>query len=289
MSDAFPSLVSTRWLAEHVGDERLVILDASKHLPGAKRDPEAEFKAGHISGARFLALDTLIDAASSVPAALPSADQVAERLSHLGVATGDRIVLYDDSAIKSSARAWFALTSFAIAEVAVLDGGIGKWRAEGRALDDCIPTTKPASLMTRNSLRRTRTKAEMIANLTSKAEQVLDARAADRVFGSGTDPVHGGQNGRIPGSFNLPYSALFAENGTYLPKEQMKALFESAGIDLTRPTITTCGSGMTASVLLFAMHLCGKNDVLLYDGSWMEWAADPETPKMQGPLERGLG
>jgi len=276
-------LVTGDWLAEHLADPHIAVLDGSMHLPAAVRDAGAEFAAGHIPGARFLDLASLVDRNSPVPAALPRPEQLAERLASLGVAPGDGIVLYDDSAIRTAARAWFMLTSSGWSNVAILDGGLGKWREEGRALESGgaeVAATSPASL---SAPERVRSKADMLANIDSRAEQVLDARGADRVYGTGVDPVHGVPNGRIPGARNLPYTALFEADGTYKSPDALRAAFAEAGIDLARPVTTTCGSGVTASVLLFAMHLLGKDDTALYDGSWSEWGADPATPKAQGP------
>jgi thiosulfate/3-mercaptopyruvate sulfurtransferase len=284
MAEKPSSLVSTQWLADHLADPRVKPLDASKHLPAAKRNPREEFAAGHVPGARFLDLDSLTDKASSVPAALPTPEQVAVRLAALGVAPGDTIVLYDDSAVKTSARAWFALTGVGVPNVAILDGGLAKWRSEGRAMESGEAPIETAQPLRLNPPERVRSKTEMLANLDTGNEQVLDARGADRVFGTGTDPVHGGQNGRIPGAHNLPFGKLFHADGTYRSVQEMRELFEDeAGIDLTRPIVTSCGSGVTASVLLFALHLAGIDDAALYDGSWQEWEADPDTPKEQGP------
>lgn len=276
-------LVTCEWLSAHCGEPRLVVLDASHHLPAAGRDAAADFAAGHIPGARFLGLATLVDKASPVPAALPTADQLATRLASLGVAPGDAIVLYDDSAIRTAARAWFMLTASGWENVAILDGGLGKWREVGRALESGASATSTAAPAPLSPPARVSSKAEMLANLETGARQVLDARGADRVYGTGLDPVHGMPNGRIPGSRNLPYTALFNPDGTYKTPDALREAFAAAGIDLDRPVTTTCGSGVTASVLLFAMHLLGKDDTALYDGSWSEWGADPETPKAQGP------
>jgi thiosulfate/3-mercaptopyruvate sulfurtransferase len=281
---ALPSpLVSTRWLAEHLGRPDIAVLDASHHLPAAGRDAAAEFAAGHIPGARFLGLASLVDKASPVPAALPTPAQLAERLAALGVAPGTAIVLYDDSALRSSARAWFMLSESGWDQIAILDGGLAKWRAEAFPLEGGTPESAPAPAASLAAPARVRSKAGMIANLASRAEQVLDARSADRVFGTGIDPVHGLPMGRIPGSGNLPYTDLFEPDGTYKSPDAIRAAFAGAGIDLDRPVTTTCGSGVTASVLLFALHLIGKHDFALYDGSWSEWGADPGTPKAQGP------
>lgn len=283
MFDDFKSLVSTQWLAEHLGEERLVVLDATRHLPAAQRDARAEYETAHIPGARFLDLESLSDAASPVPQALPSQDQLSDRLDRLGVAPEDRVVIYDDSDVKTAARAWFTLVSHGIEEVAVLDGGLAKWKAEGRPLESGVPEFDPVATGGVFSPERVASKEDMLENLTSEVHQVVDARGADRVFGDGNDPVHGGACGRIPGSLNLPFGEVFNEDGTLKSREQLRDAFESAGVDLSRPIITTCGSGVTASVLLFALHLIGEDDAKLYDGSWLEWSADPDVPKAQGP------
>lgn len=277
------ALVSTQWLADHLDAPGLAVLDASHHLPAAARDPASEFAAGHIPGARFLGLASLFDAASPVPYAVPTPGQLAARLGLLGVRREDAIILYDDSAIRTSARAWFILTAAGWENVAILDGGLAKWRAEGRELasgEAQRDAVAPADL---RPLQGVRSKAEMLANLGTEREQVIDARSADRVYGTGTDPVHGLPMGRIPGARNLPFTDLFNADGTYRSTEELRSAFESAGLDMSRPIVGTCGSGVTASVLLFALHLIGETDTALYDGSWSDWGADPTTPKAQGP------
>ena len=276
-------LVSSKWLADNTGAANLVILDASLHLPAADRDAFAEYRKQHIPGARFLDLKRLVDTRSDVPSAHPRPDQLADYLGELGVSLDSKVVIYDDSAVKTAARAWFLLRAHGLTDVAILDGGLGKWRADGFPLSSGEERIEPVSPPALQSPANIRYKSEILANLDSRSEQVLDARGADRVFGEGVDPVHGGLNGRIPGSFNLPFTELYSDDGTYKSVEQLRAAFEQAGIDLEQPVISTCGSGVTACVLLFALELIGKSGATLYDGSWVDWSSDPDTPKESGP------
>lgn len=276
-------LVDTDWLAEALGDSDLVILDASAHLPDAGRDPAAEFAASHIKGARFLGLQSLKDETSPVPAALPRADQFAARMSDLGVTPKSRIVLYDDSKLRSSARAYFICRIFGLADVALLDGGLAKWRAEGRPVESGTSNSARSDFTAPGEDRsRVRSKADMLANISNGAEQVVDARDALRFSGSTADTVHNLKGGHIPGALNLPFPQVLNEDGTFKQGDPLRLAFEKAGVDLSGPVTGTCGSGVTASVLLFALELLGKNDTALYDGSWSEWGADPATPKEVG-------
>lgn len=276
------SLVSTQWLADHLGEPDLVVLDASSHLPDARREARAEFAAAHIPGARFLDLATLIDPDSSVPSAVPTGAQFAERMAALGVNDGDRLVIYDDSAVKTSARAWFIARMHGVREVAILDGGLGKWRAEGRPVESGEPAIRRGQFTPSTGAGTVRFKSDMLANLGTRREQVLDARGRARFSGDEADFRPNIAAGHIPGSCNLPYSLLYAHDGTFLSPKDLRRAFEQAGIDLERPVVTTCGGGVTAAILLFALHLLGKADVALYDGSWSEWGADPATPKETG-------
>jgi thiosulfate/3-mercaptopyruvate sulfurtransferase len=275
-------LVSTEWLARQLGEPGLVVLDASAHLPDARRDARAEFAAAHIPGARYLDLDGLKDPTSPVPAALPTAEQFAARMSALGIGNGDRVVIYDDSAVRTSARAWFIGRLHGL-DVAILDGGLGKWRAEGRPLESGDPAPGSGQFVPRAGDGAVRTKADIAANLSSGSEQLVDARGAGRFTGAEPEIRPGMPSGHIPGSRNLPFAGVLKADGTFKDEAGLRAAFADAGIDLDRPVVTTCGSGVTAAVLLFAMHLLGKRDVALYDGSWSEWGADPATPKATGP------
>lgn len=277
-------LVSTDWLADNLA--AVTVLDATKHLASAGRDPAIEFAQAHISGARFLDLDSLNDEASPVPAALPTAGQFAERLARLGVKDGDRVVLYDDSVLRTSARAWFVFRMFGWSDVAVLDGGFEKWRAEGRAVEAGEASAAPVggTVYTADTAR-VRSKADMLANVASRAEQVVDARDAGRFTGAEEDTVHGLPGGHIPGSRHLHYRAVLNQDGTFKRGDDLRTEFEKAGIDLDCAVTATCGSGVTASVLLFALELLGKRDGALYDGSWSEWGADPATPKETGAAQ----
>lgn len=273
------SLVTTEWLANEMGASDLRIVDCTKHLPGTGRDPLAEYEAGHIPGAVFMDLGDLTDTSNPVENMLPPAEKFASRMQSLGLGDGSRIVLYDDSAVKTSARAWFMLKMFGAHDVALLDGGIAKWKAEGRPLAQGKEQLRHRHFTAWQDDSSVRTKADVLANLHSKAEQVVDARAAARWSGADADPRPGVASGHIPGSLNVPFTDLYNADGTFKDKSGLKAAFESAGVDLSKPITTSCNTGVTASVLLFALSLLGKEDTALYDGSWSEWGADPDTPK----------
>lgn len=275
-------LVSTDWLAERLGKSGLVIVDATAHVLDPSRNAREEFEAAHIPGARFLELASLFDPASEVPSAVPTGEQFAERLRSLGVNGGDRIVLYDDTPARTSARAWFIFRLHGV-PAAILDGGLPKWRAEGRPLESGSAPGDGGSVTAGQGSGTVRSKAELLAGLEGGKEQILDARGPGRFTGAEPEPRPGMPSGHIPGARNLPYARVLNEDGTYKDQAGLRAAFVDAGIDLSQPVTTTCGSGVTAAVLLFAMRLLGKEDVALYDGSWSEWGADPATPKATGP------
>ena len=276
------SLVSTAWLANEMGASDLRIVDATKHLPEAGRNARAEYEAAHIPGAVFLNLDALVDADAPVENTIPSAEMFASRIQKLGLGDGSRIVLYDDSAVKTAARAWFMLRMFGAQNVALLDGGIAKWKAEGRALASGAEGLRCRHFTTWSDASGLRSKADVLANISSQAEQMVDARGAGRFTGADAETRPGIASGHVPGARNVPYGQMFNPDGTWKDANNIRKAFMAAGVDLAHPVITTCGSGVTACCLAFGLHLVGKNDVALYDGSWTEWGADASLPKDTG-------
>lgn len=276
------TLVSTDWLARELGADDLVIVDSSKHLPAEGRDAGAEFLSGHIPGARFLDMARLADPSSGIGYTIAGPEQAAIVFGALGLKRDQRIVLYDNSAVKTSARAWFILTGYGFANVAMLDGGFAKWKAEGRPVEGGKADVAPGLLPPDDFANAVRRKGDMLANIETRTEQVIDARDGGRFTGETVDTVYGLPGGHIPGARNVFFRNLYREDGTLRPDAKLRAAFEDAGVDLARPIVTTCGSGVTASVLLFALHRLGIEDTALYDGSWSEWGADPDTPKEAG-------
>lgn len=277
------SLVSTDWLAAELGAPDLRVLDATAFLPGSGRDARAEYEAAHIPGAIFFDLEEMSDPESSLPHTWPPAHLFASRMRALGIGDHDRIVIYDNSPLHTGARAWWMLKSFGARQVAILDGGLPKWTAEGRALQSGTPALPPGHFTAQPAEGAVLDKAQMLALVGDDGHVIADARGADRFRGDAAEPRPGLASGHIPGSRSLPQSDFFRIDNRFKQGDELRAAFDAAGVDLARPLVTTCGSGVTACVILFGAHLLGKTDMSLYDGSWSEWGADPDTPKALGP------
>ena len=278
------ALVTTEWLANELGANDLRVVDATYFgsVPGSPDgDPVANFEQAHIPGAVFFDIAEIADLNSPLPTMLPPPEKFASRMQSLGLGDGSRIVLYDHSHYHTSARAWWMLRLFGAHDVAILDGGFAKWQAEGRPVESGKPQHRHRHFTVWADDGQVRTLDQMKANVDSGAEQVLDARSPARFSGAEPDPRPATHAGHIPGSKNLPYTRLFNDDGTWKTGDVLKAEFEQARVDLSKPLVTTCGSGITAAVLLFGAHLLG-NDGALYDGSWSEWGADMSTPKAMG-------
>jgi thiosulfate/3-mercaptopyruvate sulfurtransferase len=280
------SLVSTQWLAGELGALDLRVIDATLFLPDSPRDAKAEYEAEHIPGAVFLDLKELADSGHEVPFMLPPEHQFASRMQTLGLGDGHRFVVYDNSPLHSAARGWWMLDIFGAHHVAILDGGLQKWKAEGRPLESGRNAVRHAHFTAWLDRKAIADKAHVSAILHSDQHEIVDARGAARFAGEQPDPRPGIVPGHIPGSKNLPQDHLFNPDNSWKRGEALRQTFEQAGVDLAKPMVTTCGSGVTAAAILFGARLLGKQDVALYDGSWAEWGADPATPKATGFSER---
>ena len=274
------SLVSTEWLAEHLGEPDLVVVDSSWHMPASGRSGSEEYLAAHIPSARFLDIDEVSDHSNPSPHMLPRPAEFGAAMQHLGIGSADRIVVYDNSPLRTAARGWFTLRHFGARHVAVLDGGLQKWVAEGRPTESGDADPRQATFEPNEQGGSAVTKEQILAG---PGCALADARGKGRFEATEPEPRAGIAGGHIPGARNLPFGLLYAEDGTLMPPKELRELFEQAGLDPSKPFIASCGSGVTATSLIFAADLLGGDGGKLYDGSWTEWGADPATPKAIGP------
>ena len=272
-------LVSTNWLAERLGQADLVVFDTTKYLPNEPKDGKAEFARAHIPGARFFDIDDIADADTDLPHMVPTAGRFAAKLAALGISNSSMVVFYDQKGLASAARGWWMMGLFGHDRAAVLDGGLPKWVAEGRKTEAGAPAPVAPSTF-RPDFRATRLRGvgDILGNVATQSELVLDARAAGRFTGAVPEPRPGMRSGHMPGAANLPYTDLLAADQTLLPPEKLRARFLAAGADGSRPLVTSCGSGVTACILTLGLTLAGLPAGAVYDGSWTEWGGRPDTP-----------
>lgn len=276
------TLVSTDWLAKHIRDPDLRILDASWYMPAENRDARAEYDAAHIPGARFFDIDEIADLRSDLPHMVPPVEKFMSRMRALGVGDGHQVVVYDGAGIFSAARVWWLFRLMGQNDIAVLDGGLPKWQAEGHPIEDLPPVIRDRHMTVRRQNQMVRDVTQVASASKLGDHEIIDARAAERFSGAAPEPRAGLRSGHIPGSKNLPFGNLLNGDGTMKAPEALRAAFEAAGIDLAKPAITSCGSGVTAAILSLAMERFGKTDHALYDGSWTEWGAFPTLPIATG-------
>jgi len=276
------TLVSTDWLAAHLKNPDLRVLDATMYLPGDDRSAKGEYDAAHIPGARFFDIDDISDHRSELPHMVPPVEKFMSRLRAMGVGDGHQVVVYDGAGLMSAARVWWLFRLMGQTNVAVLDGGFPKWLAEGRETEDMPPMVRDRHMTVRlqNSLVRDVTQVSAAAKLGDY--EIVDARSSGRFQGTEPEPRDGLRPGHIPGSRNVPFVDLLNADATMQSPEACRAVFQAAGVDLTKPVITTCGSGVTAAILSLALERMGKIDHSLYDGSWTEWGAFPTLPVATG-------
>ena len=280
------ALVSTEWLAAHLADRQVRVLDSSYKQPGITPTARADYDAGHIRGAVFFDIDDVATPGTSLPHMIPSAERFAAKMAERGIGNADRVIVYDANGLSSAGRAWWMLRLFGHQNVALLDGGLPRWRAEGRPLDTSAPLIPTRHFVARFDPALVRDKAALLADLARIREQVVDARATGRFEGTVEETWPGRRRGHIPGSRNVPFDEVTDPRTRQLKSaEELRGLFEKAGISLDRPVVTSCGSGVTACALAFALHLIGHPGAAVYDGSWSEWGLPDGPPIETGPAK----
>src|SRR3954471_9644679 len=277
-------LVSTDWLSARLDDPKLRIIDASYKMPGVLPLPSDDYLRGHIPGAVFFDVGAIADPNDARPHMYPDAEQFARDVSALGISSDDTVVAYDSGAWVAAPRAWWMFLSFGHRNVKVLDGGLKKWEAEGRPTHSGKAAPKPGKFQAKLDPDFVRSKQQLVGNLHTHAEQLIDARPRARFEGTVAEPRPGLRGGHIPGSRNIPYAELFdAKTGAMKPLDDLRQIFSGAGVDMTRPIVTTCGSGVSAAVLTLALYRLGVRGTPLYDGSWSEWGLPEGPPVATGP------
>lgn len=284
MTTSDDPLVSTEWLAAHINDANVKVLDATFKLPGVLPLPKDDYLAAHLPGAVFFDVDAVSDHSNPLPHMFPSAEQFGRDVGALGIGNADTVIIYDAGGWVAAPRAWWMFLSYGHRDVRILNGGLKKWRAEGRPVESGEVKPKPAAFKASYDPKRVRSIEQMMANVESRAEQVIDARAADRFEGRAPEPRPGMRSGHIPGARNVPYNTLFdAATGAMKPLEDLRGAFTGAGVKLEAPIVTSCGSGVSAGVLTLALYRLGVRGTALYDGSWAEWGQPDGPPVATGP------
>jgi thiosulfate/3-mercaptopyruvate sulfurtransferase len=278
------NFVTTDWLDAHLGDPDLRVIDASWHLPTTARKGDAEFLAAHIPGAVFFNIDTIADRSTDLPHMLPKPEAFARAMGELGLGDGMRFVIYDSQGLFAAARVWWTLRAYGVKEVFILDGGLPKWMHEGRSIEAGEAKPKPATFTPKLKERAIAQLADVKTALENGAAQVVDARPADRFAGRAAEPRPGLKSGHMPGALNLPYAEVL-EHGRLKPKAALAETIAAHGIDLTKPVLTTCGSGVSAAIVTLAIEEAGGEIAGLYDGSWAEWGGRDDCPVATGPAK----